>query len=172
MDTNNEFCGSYGSSFNSLEEVSPQHQFSHQYQKRWVRTYNQRSHNHASAINFLYHTKYQFSSDWIDFRYAGLHFSFPFLILFFSLMSSFSFSFFLFFTDLIHFTSIFLLLSFLHFLLVFSASVYYSDFAHLPFSVSLFFLFLLALLFFSVSAYYSDSFNLSFSVYFLSSFSR
>ena len=95
MDTNNEFCGSYGSSFNSLEEVSLQHQFCHQYQKRWVRTYNQRSHNHASAINFLYHTKYQFSSDWIDFRYAGLHFSFPFLILFFSLMSSFSFSFFL-----------------------------------------------------------------------------
>ena len=89
MNTSNVSCGS---SLDSLEKVSPHHQFSHQYQKRWVCSYNQPTFNHSNA-----YTKYQFSSDSVDFRYGSLLFSFPCLILFlFFIIFFFLFFFFLF----------------------------------------------------------------------------
>ena len=159
MDTNNVSCGSYGSSLDSLEEVSPLFQFYNQYEKHWARTCN-----HINA-----HTNYQFSSHWVDFFQWSSFFFFLSNTIFLFCCLPFLF---LFFTNLIFFILIFLLLFYLLFLLVVSASIYYSDFPHLPFPVALCFLFLLALFSFSISAYYFDSLLLSFSATIFVFFSR
>lgn len=193
MNTSNVSCGS---SLDSLEKVSPHHQFSHQYQKLWVCSYNQPTFNHSNA-----YTKYQFSSDSVDFRYGSLLFSFPCLILFlFFIIFFFLFFFFLFlliwfisphsfccflssfsclsfldlFTTLIFLTFLFEFLCFSFLCLpCFSFLYLLNILIHFIFLFLLFFVFFfsLVLLFFSVPNYYFNLLHPLVSVTFLSCFS-